>query len=171
MAAQKSAGILAFRKASGTVEFLLAHPGGPFWQRKDEGAWSIPKGLIDDGEESQTAAAREFQEEIGQPIRGRFIELTPCKQKSGKIIFSWLVEADLDLSNFRSNVFEMEWPRGSGIIGIYPEIDRVDYFEPQRAFRKILPGQKPLISEALEKLGLHIEPASEFLKEAQGSLF
>ncbi|MDB5482545.1 MAG: Phosphohydrolase [Caulobacteraceae bacterium] len=154
MGAKQSAGLLVFRRRGNSVEFLLAHPGGPFWKHRDEGAWSIPKGLIDQGEESQAAAEREFEEEVGQCVAGDFIALAPCRQKSGKVIHCWMVEADLDLSGFRSNTFELEWPRGSGRMTAFPEIDRVAYLAPDCAFRKILPGQAPLIAEALERLGV-----------------
>jgi len=127
--------------------------------------------LIDEGEEGQAAAAREFQEEIGQPINGQFIELTPCKQKSGKIIYSWLVEADLDLTAFESNTFELEWPRGSGAFGTFPEIDKIEYFAPPEALRRILPGQAPIINEALARLDIAINRMSEAVREVQGSLF
>lgn len=149
---EKSAGLLVYRLRDGAPEFLLAHPGGPFWARRDEGAWSIPKGLIDEGEENHAAALREFEEETGQSICGDFIELTPLKQKSGKVVYCWLVQADLDLAGFRSNLFEMEWPRRSGRMQTFPEIDRVAWFGPEEALRKILPGQAGFVTEALARL-------------------
>ena len=149
---EKSAGILVFRRRAEGPEFLLAHPGGPFWRSKDEGAWSIPKGIINDGEETLAAARREFEEEVGQSIGGDFVELTPRKQKSGKLVYAWMVEADLDLASFRSILFEMEWPRRSGQMASFPEIDRVGYFGPDEALVKILPGQARFIEEALERL-------------------
>jgi predicted NUDIX family NTP pyrophosphohydrolase len=152
---EKSAGVLVFRRRDKSLEFLLAHPGGPFWRNKDDGAWSIPKGIINDGEENLAAAKREFEEEVGQAVEGTFVELTPRKQKSGKLIFAWMVEADLDLASFRSIAFEMEWPRRSGLTASFPEIDRVGYFEPDQALIKILPGQAPFIIEALEQLGFN----------------
>src|SRR3569833_4704184 len=106
---EKSAGVLVFRRAETSVEFLLAHPGGPFWKNRDEGAWSIPKGLIGEGEDVLCAARREFEEEVGQPVDGAFRPLTPLRQKSGKLVHAFLVEADLDLESFRSNLFELEW--------------------------------------------------------------
>lgn len=146
--AEKSAGLLVYRRRSGTAEFLLAHPGGPFWAGRDLGVWTIPKGLTDEGEETLAAARREFQEEVGQAVAGDFLPLTPLRQKSGKIVLCWLVEADLDLSSFRSNRFAMEWPRGSGVVRSFPEIDRVDYFALELAAEKILPGQRPFLDEA-----------------------
>jgi predicted NUDIX family NTP pyrophosphohydrolase len=151
---EKSAGILVFRRRGVRPEFLLAHPGGPFWRNRDDGAWSIPKGIINDGEENLAAARREFEEEVGQTVDGAFVELTPRKQKSGKLVYCWMVEADLDLAGFRSIAFEMEWPRRSGQRASFPEIDRVGYFEPEQALVKILPGQGPFIEEAVERLKL-----------------
>src|SRR6202011_948205 len=118
-----SAGLLVYRRREDTVQFLLAHPGGPFWKNRDNGAWSIPKGLVDDGEENQAAAIREFEEEVGHRISGDFIALTPCRQKGGKIVHGWMVEADLDLGAFRSNTFDMAWPRGSGHTAPFPWTD------------------------------------------------
>jgi predicted NUDIX family NTP pyrophosphohydrolase len=151
---EKSAGLLVFRRSHAGVEFLLAHPGGPFWARRDEGAWSIPKGLIGEGEETLAAARREFEEETGQAVDGDFQPLTPLRQKSGKIVHAWLVEAGLDVESFRSNLFEMEWPRRSGRIQTFPEIDRVGWFGAETALAKILPGQAGFIREAIDKLNL-----------------
>jgi len=150
--AERSAGVLVYRRAGAGVEFLLAHPGGPFWSRRDEGAWSIPKGLIGDGEQTLAAARREFEEEVGQPVSGDFVALKPLKQKSGKVVHAWMVEADFDLEAFRSNLFEMEWPRRSGRMQAFPEIDRVGWFGPEEALAKILPGQAGFIREALQRL-------------------
>ncbi|HET9161517.1 MAG TPA: NUDIX domain-containing protein [Caulobacteraceae bacterium] len=147
--AEKSAGLLVFRRRAGIVEFLLVHPGGPFWKNKDEGAWSIPKGLIDEDEETLTAASREFEEEVGIAVDGDFAALTPLKQKSGKTVHAWLVEADLDLTAFRSNVFAMEWPRRSGRKIEVAEVDRAAYFPPEVSLKKILPGQAGFIAQAL----------------------
>ena len=146
-----SAGLLVYRRAGAGVKFLLAHPGGPFWARRDDGAWSIPKGLIVEGEEPLAAARREFEEEVGQAVEGDFQPLAPLKQKSGKVVHAWAVEAELDLDGFRSNLFEMEWPRGSGRTQAFPEIDRVGWFAPDEALLKILPGQAGFIHEALAK--------------------
>jgi len=151
--AEKSAGLLVYRRREGGPEFLLARPGGPFWKNRDEGTWSIPKGLIGEGEKTHAAALREFEEETGQAVTGDFVELTPLKQKSGKVIYCWLVEADLNLSTFRSNLFEMEWPPRSGRTEAFPEIDRVAWFAPSEALRKILPGQAGFIVEAMQWVG------------------
>jgi predicted NUDIX family NTP pyrophosphohydrolase len=151
---EKSAGLLVYRLKEEGVEFLLAHPGGPFWARRDEGAWSIPKGLIGEGEETLAAARREFEEEVGLAVEGRFAALTPLRQKSGKIVYAWMVEADLDLAPFRSNLFEMPWPPRSGRVQAFPEIDRVGWFAPEAALAKVLPGQAGFIREAMVKLGL-----------------
>ncbi|WP_297695318.1 NUDIX domain-containing protein [Phenylobacterium sp.] len=152
MSKEVSAGVLVYRRRGGEPEFLLAHPGGPFWARRDAAAWSIPKGLVEAGEETWTAAAREFQEELGQPIAGEPEPLSPCRTKSGKLIHAWLVEADLDLSGLASNSFEMEWPRGSGRTRAFPEVDRAAYFPPVEALVKIHLGQRPLLVEALARL-------------------
>lgn len=151
--AEMSAGLLVYRRRAGGIEFLLAHPGGPFWMRRDEGAWSIPKGLIGEGEDLLAAARREFEEEVGQAIDGEFRPLAPLKQKSGKVVQAFLVEADPDLEQFRSNLFEMEWPRGSGQVQAFPEIDRVGWFGPAEALAKILPGQAGFVREAMAALG------------------
>ena len=150
--AEHSAGLLVYRRTDAGVEFLLAHPGGPFWARRDDGAWSIPKGVISADEEPLAAARREFEEEVGQTMEGAFQALAPLKQKSGKVVHAWAVEADLDLNAFHSNLFEMEWPRGSGRTQAFPEIDRVGWFGADDALVKILPGQAGFIGEALAKL-------------------
>ena len=152
MAAEKSAGLLVWRRTAGGVEFLLAHPGGPFWKNRDEGAWSIPKGLVGEGEETHAAALREFEEETGLRVDGPFTELTPRRQPSGKTVWCWLVEADPDLAAFRSNEFEMPWPPRSGRTARFPEIDRIAWFTPDEALVKLLPGQRPFVEEALQRL-------------------
>ena len=148
-----SAGVLAFRRRPDGPEFLLVHPGGPFWKRRDEGAWSIPKGLIDAGEAPLAAAVREFEEETGLSVGGDFAELAALKQKSGKLVRCWLVEADLDLGGFKSNLFDLEWPRGSGRILQTPECDRADYFATETALAKILAGQRGFVAEAVARIG------------------
>ena len=140
-----SAGILAFRRKAG-LEVLLAHPGGPYWRRKDEGVWSIPKGVVESGN-LLACAKREFNEETGLTAAGEFIELTPARQKSRKIVHAFAVEADFDLSKFCSNEFEMEWPPRSGRRRAFPEIDRIGYFAIEEAMRKILVYQQPFIRE------------------------
>jgi predicted NUDIX family NTP pyrophosphohydrolase len=151
--AEVSAGLLVYRRAAGSLQFLLAHPGGPFWARRDDGAWTIPKGLVGGNEEPHAAALREFKEETGLDLQGSFAALAPLKQKSGKTVFCWLVEADPDLGAFASNLFEMEWPPRSGRRASFPEIDRIAWFAPDEALAKILAGQAGFIREALERLG------------------
>ena len=143
-----SAGLLVFRRTP-RLEVLLGHPGGPYWARKDEGAWSIPKGLIEDGEDEQAAALREFEEEIGIPVQGDLIRLADRRQKGGKLVLCWLVQADLDLAAFRSNTFEMEWPPRSGRLIQAPECDRAEYFPLPLALEKILEAQRGFIDEAV----------------------
>ncbi len=150
--AEVSAGLLVYRRA-GSLQFLLAHPGGPFWTRRDDGAWSIPKGLVDPDEDVLAAARREFREETGLDVQGPFTALTPLRQKSGKTVHAWMVEADPDLDAFTSNLFEMEWPPRSGRRSSFPEIDRIAWFTPDAALAKILPGQAGFIREAVERLG------------------
>ncbi|HXQ12293.1 MAG TPA: NUDIX domain-containing protein [Caulobacteraceae bacterium] len=153
MAGQTSAGILVFRRSRVRgVEFLLVHPGGPYWRGKDVGVWSIPKGLIDPGEDPRAAAVREFEEEVGQTVSGAFTALAQLKQRGGKTVLCWLVEADLDLASFKSNTFELEWPPRSGRTILVPECDQAGYFEVEAARRKILAGQRGFIEEALQRL-------------------
>jgi predicted NUDIX family NTP pyrophosphohydrolase len=147
---QVSAGILAFRRKHG-LELLLAHPGGPFWRKRDEGAWSIPKGLVENDDLLATAR-REFNEETGLTAGGDFIALKPLRQKGGKLVHGFALEADYDLSNFASNRFEIEWPPHSSKRQSFPEIDRIAYFDVATARRKILPGQRPFIDELVERL-------------------
>jgi len=146
-----SAGVLAWRRRLAGPEFLLVHPGGPYWKGKDEASWSIPKGLVDDGEEGWAAACREFAEELGQPISGDPEPLTPVRA-SGKEIRAWLVEADLDLSDLKSNLFEMEWPPRSGRKQAFPEVDQAAYFTGAVALVKIHKGQRPILEQALARL-------------------
>jgi len=148
-----SAGLLAFRRGSGGVEVLLAHPGGPFWSRKDDGVWTIPKGLAEPGEDLLAAAQREFTEETSFPVGAPFIALAPVKQKGGKTVHAWAVEADFDLARFASNTFEIEWPPKSGRRQSFPEIDRVAYFTLPVAAAKMLSYQLPLLSELERQLG------------------
>ena len=143
-----SAGILAFRRGNG-LELLLAHPGGPFWRSKDDGAWSIPKGEVESGD-LLACAKREFKEETGLTAKGPFIPLTPVKQRAGKVVHAFAIEGDFDLSGFASNEFEMEWPRHSGQMRRFPEVDRVAYFSVAVARRKILPAQMPFIEQVVE---------------------
>jgi predicted NUDIX family NTP pyrophosphohydrolase len=145
-----SAGILAFRRKRG-LEFLLAHPGGPYWRHKDAGAWTIPKGNVESAD-LLACAKREFNEETGFTAAGEFIALKPIRQKSGKTVYAFALETDFDLSAFTSNEFEMEWPPRSGKRQSFPEVDRIAYFKLATARRKILPAQRPFIEELLQRL-------------------
>jgi predicted NUDIX family NTP pyrophosphohydrolase len=145
-----SAGILAFRRKR-KLELLLAHPGGPYWRGRDAGAWSIPKGLVESGD-PLICAKREFNEETGLTAAGPFVPLTPARQRSGKLVHAFAMEADFDLSGFSSNAFEMEWPPRSGKMQSFPEVDRIAYFTVPTARRKILPGQRPFIEELVRRL-------------------
>jgi predicted NUDIX family NTP pyrophosphohydrolase len=147
--AKRSAGILLYRRRSGALEVFLAHPGGPFWAKKDLGAWTIPKGEIDEGEDPLEVAKREFAEEIGVDIEGEFRALTPVRQKGGKLVLAWAVEGDCDPANVRSNVFSMEWPPKSGKQAKFPEVDRAEWFTIDEAMARILPAQVPLIDQLL----------------------
>lgn len=147
-----SAGILAFRRRP-QLEVLLAHPGGPFWAKKDAGAWSIPKGLVESGDELVAAARREFTEETNLVANGEMIELTAVTQKSGKLVHAFALEADYDLSQFASNSFALEWPPKSGRRQSFPEIDRIAYFALPVAQLKIIAYQLPLLSELEKRVG------------------
>ena len=147
---KRSAGLLMYRRQGGGLQVLLAHPGGPFWAHRDEGAWSIPKGELEAGEEPLAAARREFEEETGVVPEGPFRELPTVEQKNRKIVHAWAFEGDCDPAEVRSNTFEMEFPRGSGKIAEFPEIDRAEFFSPDEARRKINPAQAALV-DALEK--------------------
>ena len=139
-----SAGLLMFRRKGGALEFLLAHPGGPFFARKDEGVWTIPKGEAAPDEDLLTRAQIEFEEEIGIRPHGNWIELGSIKQKGGKIVHAWAFEGDLPNSfKLKSNTFEMEWPPGSGKLKEFPEIDRAEFFRDEVARRRIKPTQVP----------------------------
>jgi predicted NUDIX family NTP pyrophosphohydrolase len=141
-----SAALLLYRVTDGGVEVLIGHPGGPFWARKDEGAWSIPKGEYVDGEDPWSAAQREFLEEVGkEPPAGPRIDFAPLRQPSGKVITAFAVRGDLYLEGAVSNTFTLEWPKGSGNIREYPEIDRVGWFSVAEATTKLVKGQRPLL--------------------------
>ena len=131
------------------MEVLLVHPGGPIWAKRDAGAWSIPKGEPDAGEEPLTAARREFAEELGRGVNGKFIPLSPVRQPGGKVVHAWAVEADFDASSITSNTFSMEWPPRSGRQQAFPEIDRAEWFPLDVARQKILAGQAPLLDELM----------------------
>jgi predicted NUDIX family NTP pyrophosphohydrolase len=156
MAAKRSAGILLYRHRGGEVEFLLVHPGGPFWAKKDAGAWSIPKGQIEDEEEPRACAIRELEEELGKAPEldpEQLIELGSIKQKAGKVVEAWAAEADFDPAALASNSFEMEWPPRSGKQQEFPEVDRAEWFSPDAARAKILPAQAEFLDRLLERLG------------------
>ena len=151
---KRSAGILLYRRRGSSLEVLLVHPGGPFWAKKDDGAWSIPKGEYDEGEEPLAAARREFEEELGsRPPEGEFIELGELAQPSRKRVTAFAIEGDFDPAALKSNKFEMEWPPRSGLMQAFPEIDRVQWLTPEAARAKILPGQRPFIDRLLARLG------------------
>ena len=133
------------------VDVFLVHPGGPFWAKKDAGAWSIPKGEFET-EQPLVAAMREFEEETGLKISGDFIELKPVKQKGGKIVYAWAVEADFDASDIQSNMFKLEWPPKSGVMRDYPEVDRAGWFDLETAKLKMLASQAGLIEQLQEFL-------------------
>jgi len=150
MATRTSAGILLYRRSEGRLEVLLAHPGGPLFRQRDEGHWSIPKGEPDGDEPLLDVARREFQEETGHPVPdGPVVELGSIVQKGGKVVHAWAAEGELDTDLAVSNTFRMEWPPRSGQTAIFPEIDRVAWFDPQEARRRVKAAQIPLL-ERLE---------------------
>nr|WP_041783004.1 NUDIX domain-containing protein [Mycolicibacterium chubuense] len=145
-----SAGLLLYRERDGVLEVLIGHPGGPFWARKDDGAWSVPKGEYTEGEDPWTVARREFAEELGKTApAGPRIDLAPLRQPGGKVVTVFAVRGDLDLDGTYSNTFTLEWPKGSGVLKEFPEIDRIGWFDVPTARVKLLKGQRPLL-DALE---------------------
>ena len=150
---KRSAGILLHRHGQDGREVLLVHPGGPFWAKRDDGAWSIPKGEYEDGEDPQAAARREFEEELGSPLPegAELRELGEVKQKNRKVVAAWAVEGDLDASAAHSNTFEMEWPPRSGRRQEFPEIDRAEWFPLARAREKLLPAQAAFLDRLEEE--------------------
>jgi predicted NUDIX family NTP pyrophosphohydrolase len=152
--AKRSAGILMYRRQGPAIELLLVHPGGPFWQNKDRGAWSLPKGEYAAGEDPLAAAKREFAEELGSALPDRaFLDLDAIKQPGGKVITAFAIEGDFDPAALKSNSFAIEWPPGSGRTQTFPEVDRAQWFSPADACEKILPGQSGFITRLLETLG------------------
>jgi predicted NUDIX family NTP pyrophosphohydrolase len=149
-----SAALLVYRFGpDGTPQVLIAHMGGPFWARKDEGGWSIPKGEFEPPEEPLAAALREFAEEMGSPApAGDYLELGQVRQSSGKIVTTFAVQGDFDLGGFASNLFEMEWPRGSGRVQEFPEMDRAAWFGLDEAATKLVKGQIPILAALRERL-------------------
>ncbi len=152
MAKTSSAGLLLYRRRA-QPEVFLVHPGGPYWARKDLGAWSLPKGEFDSGEDPLEAAKREFREETGFTADGEFRALTPLEQRSGKLVHAWAVEGDCDPAHVRSNTFTMEWPPRSGRMQEFPEVDRAAWFSLADARRHIIAGQAGFIDELAELLG------------------
>jgi len=150
---KKSAGLLLFRQDGEGLEVLLVHPGGPFWAKKDEGAWSIPKGEFEDAEDPLSAARREFEEETGARPDGEFIALQPLKQAGGKTVFAWAVREDFDPAKLLSSTFSMEWPPRSGRHREFPEVDRAGWFGIEAARRKILKGQAGFLDQLLALAG------------------
>lgn len=150
---KKSAGLLLFREVSGRLEVLLVHPGGPFWAKKDEGAWSIPKGEFEEDEHPLAAANREFEEETGFTPDGEKIPLEPLRQPGGKLVYAWAVKCDVDPAGLKSNTFSMEWPPKSGRYQEFPEIDRAVWFTIEEASRKILKGQAAFLVQLQQKIG------------------
>ena len=141
-----------YRGAGDALALLLVHPGGPFWARKDDGAWSIPKGEYDAGEEALAVAKREFAEEVGTAVDGAFVDLGEVVQPGRKVVHAFAIAGDVDVSVTQSNTFEMEWPPKSGRRQSFPEVDRAEWFAPEVARRKILAGQRPFIERLLERL-------------------
>jgi predicted NUDIX family NTP pyrophosphohydrolase len=150
---ERSAGIVLFRRRGGGPEVLLVHPGGPFFARRDDGAWSIPKGLYEPGEEPLACARREFAEELGSPCPdGPVLELGEIRQRNGKRVTAWAVEGDLDAETITSNSFTLEWPPRSGRTQEFPEVDRAAWFALAAAHRKVLAAQAPLLDRLAEQL-------------------
>lgn len=142
-----------YRLSDDGLEVFLVHPGGPFWAKKDDGAWSVPKGLFEDNENPLEAAKREFREETGFDISGDFMALTPLKQPSGKVVHAWTVEGNIDAASIKSNMFSMEWPPRSGNQQEFPEVDRGGWFKIPQAREKLLKGQVGFLDELQKKLG------------------
>ena len=150
--AKRSSGILLYRGGGAALEVLLVHPGGPFWAKKDLGAWSIPKGEYEDGEDALAAARREFAEELGSPAAdGELVALGEVRQKSGKVVTAWALEGDIDADAVTSNTFTMEWPPRSGRTREFPEVDRAAWFGLDEARERILPAQAPLLDRLAER--------------------
>ena len=150
---KKSAGLLLYRQGAEGLQVLLVHPGGPFWAKKDDGAWSVPKGEFSDEEDPLTAAKREFEEETGTEPTGDFLPLKPLKQPGGKLVFAWAVRSDFDPANLKSNTFSMEWPPKSGKFREFPEIDRAGWFGVESARRKMLSGQVGFLDQLIALAG------------------
>lgn len=175
---KQSAGLLVYRTKNQHIEVLLVHSGGPFWAKKDRGAWSIPKGEFDDAEEAAAAARREFTEELGMDAPdGEHFVLEPVKQPSGKIVHTWAIAADIDIAHFKSNTFDLEWPPKSGKIQQFPEADKARWFTLPAARIKLLKGQVPILEQLATMLGKSFSDgpqelsSGEYEDTAQTSLF
>jgi predicted NUDIX family NTP pyrophosphohydrolase len=156
--AKRSAGLLLFRRRDGGLEVLLVHPGGPFWAKKDLGAWSIPKGEHEEGEDARACALREFEEEIGSPPTpapgvGELDDLGTVRQKAGKVVQAWALEGDLDAAEVRSNTFSMQWPPRSGRMHEFPEVDRAEWFALAQARERINPAQAAFLDRLANRFG------------------
>ena len=151
--ARQSAGLLLFRRLASRLEVFLVHPGGPYWARKDLGAWSIPKGEFTAGEDALAAARREFTEETGTEVPGTLVPLQAVRQAGGKVVHAWAVEGDCDAASIRSNSFTLEWPPRSGRTREFPEVDRAEWFEIEEARQRLLPSQVPLLDQLEHLLG------------------
>ena len=154
MAKRITAGVLVYRRSAGVLEVFLVHPGGPFWAKRDRGAWSIPKGEVGEGEDMLQTAKREFREETGLPIDGDFIALTPLRQSGGKVVHAWAVQGEIDASRVKSNKFSLEWPPKSGAQHQFPEIDKAEWFAIPEARERLLPGQHGFLAELERKVGI-----------------
>lgn len=141
-----------YRREDGRLEVLLVHPGGPFWARKDAGAWSIPKGEFEPGEDPLETAKREFEEELGSTVSGELTELGRVKQSGGKVVHAWTLEGNFNPAELHSNTFEMEWPPRSGRMQSFPEVDRAEWFTTDQAAEKINPAQRGFLVELVERL-------------------
>lgn len=161
---KNSAGILLYRFKNRILEVLIVHPGGPFWAKKDIGAWSIPKGEFTDDEEPLAAAIREFEEELGEKVNGEFMALTPIKQKNGKTVYAFALEGDFEVSKSKSNTFTFEWPPKSGKFRDFPEVDRAEWCDYELSKRKLNPAQAAIIDELAEKLNLSSDQLSSLVE-------
>jgi predicted NUDIX family NTP pyrophosphohydrolase len=150
---KQSAGILIYRRRPAGLEVFLVHPGGPFWQSKDAGAWSIPKGEFSENDDPLQTAKSELREETGLTVDGPFVPLEPIRQRGGKVVHAWIVEADVEPGQVKSNTFSVEWPRGSGKLRSFPEVDRAEWFSLQEAAEKILTSQRPLLEQLQAAVG------------------
>jgi predicted NUDIX family NTP pyrophosphohydrolase len=167
---KRSAGLLLFRRST-PLELFLVHPGGPFWARKDDGAWSLPKGEYSEDEDALLAAKREFQEETGFSVDGDFLPLGDLRQPGGKLITAWALEKDVDPTHANSNLFSIEWPPKSGKKREFPEVDRAAWFPVTQARTKLLKGQVPFINRLVKKLGVSVEDNGESAAPEQSPLF